>query len=115
VDYRLGFAISNTFLRVYLDDTIVDITHPFGETTNQWKFVAVSYQRHYLRETYVTVFIDQSMVYREKIFDWHSFNISSSNYSLVIGKDFPGVVRKARINARSYCPGHTSTILSVTD
>ncbi len=34
VDYRLGFAISNTFLRVYLDDTIVDITHPFGETTN---------------------------------------------------------------------------------
>lgn len=55
------------------------------------------------------------MVYREKIFDWHSFDISSDKYQLVIGKEFPGVVRKARINARSYCPGHTSTILSVTD
>ena len=63
----------------------------------------------------MTVFIDQSMVYREKIFDWHSFDIASDKYQLVIGKDFPGVVRKARINARSYCPGHTSTILSVTD
>lgn len=49
------------------------------------------------------------------MFDWHSFDIKSSNYTLVIGKDFPGVVRKARINARSYCPDHTSIILSVND
>jgi precorrin-6x reductase len=41
-DYRLGFGLSNTFLRVYLDDTIIDVSHPFAKQT-QWKFVAVSY------------------------------------------------------------------------
>jgi hypothetical protein len=62
-DYRLGFAISNTFLRVYLDDTIEDIHYRFDETRDYWHFVAVSYARHFERETILKVFIDQSLVY----------------------------------------------------
>lgn len=57
-DYRFGIAISNTFLRVYLDDTIQDIHYLFNETRDYWHFVAVSYARHFERETIMHVFID---------------------------------------------------------
>jgi hypothetical protein len=114
-DYRLGFAISNTFLRVYLDDTIEDIHYRFDETRDYWHFVAVSYARHFERETILKVFIDQSLVYSQKVFDWHAFDMGKSTYELQIGKEFPGVIRKARINARAHCDGHQNTLLVNTD
>ena len=114
-DYRLGFAISNTFLRVYLDDTIEDIHYRFDETRDYWHFVAVSYARHFERETILKVFIDQSLVYSQKVFDWHAFDMGKTTYELQIGKEFPGVIRKARINARAHCDGHENTLLVNTD
>jgi hypothetical protein len=114
-DYRLGFAISNTFLRVYLDDTIEDIHYRFDQTRDYWHFVAVSYARHFERETILKVFIDQSLVYSQKVFDWHSYDMGKSTYELQIGKDFPGVIRKARINARAHCDGHENSLLVNTD
>jgi hypothetical protein len=62
-EQKVGFAISNKFLRVYLDDTVFDVSYPFAEMRHEWKFVAVSYMRHFERETIVTVIIDQNMVY----------------------------------------------------
>ena len=61
--YRLGFAVSNTFLRVYLDDTIEDIHYMFNETRSYWHYIAVSYTRHFERETLLQVWIDQAMIY----------------------------------------------------
>jgi len=56
--YRLGFAVSNNFLRIYLDDTIEDIHYMFNETRSYWHYVAVSYTRHFERETIMQVWID---------------------------------------------------------
>ena len=62
-NYRLGFAVSNTFLRIYLDDTIEDIHYMFNETRSYWHYVAVSYTRHFERETIMQVWIDQALIY----------------------------------------------------
>lgn len=101
-DYRLGFGVSNTFLRVYLDDTIHDIHYLFNSTTEYWHYVAVSYQRLHERETLVTVFLDAIEVLSTKIFDWYIFNPTLS-HTLHIARNFPGVVRKAKVNSRPYC------------
>lgn len=61
------------------------------------------------------VFIDQAMVFNQKMFDWHAFDITKTTYQLIIGKDFPGVVRKTKINARAYCEGHQNTLLVNTN
>ncbi len=65
--------------------------------------MAVSYSRVFERETQLDVFIDQTLVLSAEIFDWHTFDLYKDTYELHIGKEFPGVVRKAKINARSHC------------
>jgi hypothetical protein len=45
------------------------------------------------------------------MFDWHYFDTSKSTYQIHIAKDFPGVVRKAKINARAYVEQHEFTPL----
>lgn len=57
-DYRLGFGVSNTFLRIYLDDTIQDIHYLFNATTDYWHYVAVSYLRTFERQTRIYVYLD---------------------------------------------------------
>ena len=114
-DYRLGFALSNTFLRVYLDDTIQDIHYLFNATRDYWHYVAVSYTRHFERETKVDVFIDQALVFSKKMFDYHYFDTSNANYQIHIAKNFPGVVRKTKINSLAYVEDHTNTLLINTD
>ena len=37
------------------------------------------------------------------IFDWFNFNPTSYLYQLHISKDFPGIVKNAKINSRPYC------------
>ncbi len=61
------------------------------------------------------VFIDQSLVFSQRIFDWHQFDMAKATYELQIGKEFPGIVRKAKINARSFSEGHENTLLINTD
>lgn len=113
--YRLGFAVSNTFLRIYLDDTIEDIHYMFNETRSYWHYVAVSYTRHFERETIMQVWIDQALVYTQKVFDWFIFKMDS-DYYIHIGKDFPGIVRKARVNGRAHVEGYQDTpLMIVTD
>jgi len=60
LQYIYGLAISNTFLRFYLNDQIEDIHYRFNETLNDnyWHFAAVSYSRYFEREAMVDVFID---------------------------------------------------------
>lgn len=55
------------------------------------------------------------MVFSQKMFDWHRFDTTKTTYQLHIGKDFPGVVRKAKINARAYVENHENTLLVNTD
>lgn len=106
-------AISNTFLRFYLNDEIDDIHFRFNETLDDtyWHFAAVSYSRYFEREALVDVFIDQSNVYSKRLFDWHAFNLASDQYELRIGREFPGVIRKAKINARAHCKGHNLNLV----
>jgi hypothetical protein len=75
----------------------------FNETTEYWHYVAVSYVRQLEHETLMYVFIDDIMVLETSIFDWFSFTYTYTGYYFHIGKDFPGVVRKAKVNARPYC------------
>jgi hypothetical protein len=46
------------------------------------------------------------------IFDWHVFDYDSTTYYLHIAKDFPGIVRKAKINSRPYCLDRKSLWIS---
>lgn len=57
------------------------------------------------------VFIDQALVFSQKMFDWHYFDTAKSTYEIHIAKDFPGVVRKAKLNARAYVEQHDFTPL----
>jgi len=75
----------------------------------------VSYTRHFERETYVNVFIDQAMVFTSKMFDYHYFDTASTTYAIHIGKDFPGIVRTVKLNSRAYVADHTNTLLISTD
>ncbi len=103
-DYVLGIGLSNTFLRVYLDDTIHDMHYLFNETTDRWHYVAVSYSRLFEREVTLQIFLDDTMILSSRVFDWHNFDSpNTDDYYLHIGRNFPGVVRKAKINSRSYC------------
>jgi hypothetical protein len=68
-----------------------------------WHNVAVSYAREFERETYVWVYIDGVLILETSIFDWHVFDSNSQDYWFHIGYDFPGIVRKAKVNLRPYC------------
>jgi len=55
------------------------------------------------------------MVFSSKMFDYHYFNTATTTYEIHIAKDFPGVVRKVKLNSRAYVPDHTNTLLVNTD
>eukprot|EP00347_Sterkiella_histriomuscorum_P005396 403356774 len=101
-NYKLGFGVSNTFLRIYLDDTIHDIHFLFNETTDYWHYVAISYVRLFERQTRIYVYLDDIHVLTTDIFDWFIYN-PATVYAIHIANNFPGIVRKAKINARPYC------------
>lgn len=91
-----------------MDDTIHDTHFLFNETTEYWHYVAVSYSRILERETYLNIFIDNLQVLETSVFDWFNFDATSANYYFHIAKDFPGIVRKAKINSRAYCTNKKS-------
>lgn len=55
------------------------------------------------------------MVFSAKMFDYHYFDTAKTTYEIIIAKDFPGVVRKVKLNSRAYVPDHTNTLLVNTD
>ena len=80
--YKLGFGISNTFLRVYLGATIEDIHFNFSSTAEYWHYVAVSYAREHEHETYMWAYIDKNLVRNTSIFDWYEYKYNYNNYYL---------------------------------
>mmetsp|Transcript_32671 Transcript_32671/g.31892 ORF Transcript_32671/g.31892 Transcript_32671/m.31892 type:complete len:159 (+) Transcript_32671:1178-1654(+) len=113
--YRLGFGVTNTFLRVYLDDYIQDIHYLFNETTEFWHYVAVSYMRTHEHETYLWIYIDNILFLETSVLDWFHFDRTSADYWLHIARDFPGIVRKAKINSRPYCLDRKSLWISTDE
>ena len=91
---------------MYIDDTINDIHYLFNETRGYWHYVAASYTRLFQREVRLQIYLDNIKVLDSRIFDWHNFRPTNS-YNLHIGRKFPGIVRKAKVNARSYIGGQS--------
>ena len=75
----------------------------FNETTEYWHYVAISYVRQHEHQTYVYLYIDNVLFLETSILDWFTYTYNSATYYLHIAKNFPGIVRKAKINSRPYC------------
>jgi len=112
---KLGFAVANNFLRIYLDDTIHDHRFNFTDTDEYWHYIALSYIRNFERETTVLLFIDNLLALKTDIFDWYDFNWADGDHWLYVGDKFPGVVRKVKINAKAYCLTETSEWIETTE
>jgi hypothetical protein len=94
-------------MRIWLDDHIHDYHYNFTHTDDYWHYVAISYQRLFERETYMYVFIDNVLALETEIFDFYDYS-PRSDVRFIIGEDFPGVIRKVKMNAKSYCLTETS-------
>lgn len=49
--YKMGFQVSNTFMRIFINNKVEDINYKFNETTGSWHYLAVSYSREFEQET----------------------------------------------------------------
>jgi hypothetical protein len=101
--YIHGIRLSNTFLRIHLNDVIHDIAFNFTETDDYWHYVAVSTVKLHEHVMRMTVFIDGEFAFEEEYLDILSWSehvaYTNGDLTLEIGKDFPGVIRKVKINA----------------
>jgi spore cortex formation protein SpoVR/YcgB (stage V sporulation) len=71
--YKLGFQVSNTFMRIFINNKVEDIHYKFNETAGSWHYLAVSYARKFEQETRLYVYLDNTQILETTVFDWFQF------------------------------------------
>jgi len=117
-NYLYGLRMSNTFLRVHMQDVIHDVNYNFTDSDMLWHYAAVSITRVHQHQMKIKLFIDGAFAFEETYLDilsWNTFlAYTNGDLSLEIGRDFPGVIRKVKLNAQSYCEDETSLWIETT-
>jgi len=66
----------------------------------------VSYQRIHEYQTKITVYLDGGWLAEFEKLDWWPYDYGDAadgDYKFIIGRDVPGVVRKAKLNHNAFC------------
>eukprot|EP00347_Sterkiella_histriomuscorum_P020176 403338812 len=103
---KVGFAVANRYLRVYVNSLYYDIDYEFVENF-KWQHISVEYDLLFAyqttnnyKSTQITVWVDGVKQITKQLDD--AVNYVFSGY-LILGDGFQGLIRKVRVLNRTPC------------
>ncbi|CDW80224.1 UNKNOWN [Stylonychia lemnae] len=108
--YKVGIAVSNSFLRTYVNQKALDTNFLFVEEYN-WINIAVSYQRSNVKQTQLLVFINGKQVANKFVEDAIKYEF---NGYITIGDQFNGAIKRISLSNHAYCQSTLSETISLS-
>ncbi|CDW83143.1 UNKNOWN [Stylonychia lemnae] len=103
---KVGFAVANHYMRVYVNSKYYDLDYSFIENY-KWQHITISYDLQYAYKTtqasastLITIYIDGVEQVSQIVDD--AVNFRFTGY-LILGDGFQGVIRKVRVLNRTPC------------
>eukprot|EP00347_Sterkiella_histriomuscorum_P008669 403344213 len=108
--YKVGIAVSNYFMRTYINSLHFDVDYRFIEEPN-WHYVAASYIKTQKSKTQLLIFIDGQIAANTIVSDVVNYNFDGY---LSIGDRFNGAIKQISLKNHAYCLSNFSESISTS-